>query len=111
MPLFLGKDYLVNPQVTVSVVKISSKKFSIVGEVRKPGVFQLNEGVNLLKAIALPGGFTKFADLRKIKILREKDEKYEIIQIDVNKIIKDGQIQKNITIYHEDIIIVPESLF
>jgi len=108
---FLAKDYIVDPHVTVSVVQISSKKFSIVGEVKKPGVFPLNEGVSLLKAIALAGGFTKFADLRKVKILREKDGEYEIIQIDVNKIIKKGQIQHNITIYPEDIIIVPESLF
>ncbi|MEW6097419.1 MAG: polysaccharide biosynthesis/export family protein [bacterium] len=108
---FLSKDYLVNPHVTVSILQISSKKFSIVGEVERPGVFPVNEGVNLLKAIALAGGFTKFADLRKVKILREKDGQCEIIQIDVNKIIKKGEIQQNITIQPEDIIIVPASLF
>ncbi|MFH1563060.1 MAG: polysaccharide biosynthesis/export family protein [Nitrospirota bacterium] len=107
----LGKDYLVNPRVTVSVIQSSSKKFSVMGEVERPGVFSVNEGVNLLKAIALSGGFTKFADLHNVTIFRKKDGQYEIIKIDVNKIIKKGALGKNITICPEDIIIVPESLF
>ncbi len=109
--LLLGKDYLVNPNVIVSILKIGSKKFSIVGEVKKPGVFPVEGGVNLLEAVALAGGFTQFAALSKVKILREKNGQYEIIQINVNKIIKKGEIQKNIAIQPEDIIIVSESLF
>ncbi|MEW6608868.1 MAG: polysaccharide biosynthesis/export family protein [bacterium] len=105
------KDYLVNPTVTVAVVQINSKKFSIIGEVVKPGVFSVNEEITLLKAIALAGGFTPFADLRKITVLRKKDVKYDRIKIDVTEIIKKGKLQKNIGICPEDIIIVPASLF
>lgn len=109
--LLSGRDYLVNPSVTVFLRQINSKKFSIIGEVEKPGVFPVSEEVTLLKAIALAGGLTKFADLHAVKIFRPKNGVSEIIKIDVNKIIKKGKLEENITIQPEDIIVVPESLF
>src|SRR5665213_818228 len=52
------KDYLVNPQVNVIVEQFAARHFSVLGQVQKPGSFDfpLNEGMNLLEAIAMAGG-------------------------------------------------------
>jgi polysaccharide biosynthesis/export protein len=62
--------YLTAPKVTVSVVTAASLRFSVVGEVNKPGEFLLNGRVTVLEALALAGGFTPDARTNKIIVVR-----------------------------------------
>lgn len=61
--------YLVNPQIGVEVLNF--RPFAILGEVRNPGSFPYREGLTVLSAIALAGGFTFRADEDDIRITRE----------------------------------------
>lgn len=65
----LRGDYLVSPNVTVSVVNY--RQFYIHGEVENPGGFPFLPGLTLRKAIALAGGFTERASRSKMFVIRE----------------------------------------
>lgn len=66
----LKGDYLVDPNVTVSVVEY--RQFYINGEVSRPGGFPFLPGLTLRKAIALAGGFTERASRSKMFVIRDK---------------------------------------
>ena len=65
----LKGDYLVNPNVSVSVVEY--RQFYIHGEVEAPGGFPYVPGLTLRKAIALAGGFTERASRSKMYVIRD----------------------------------------
>jgi len=76
-------DYLVNPQVLLTVKQLAPRRFSVIGEVTRPGVFEIpaREKVNLLQAIAMAGGYTRLADSSKIRIRRVTEKGEEIIRL------------------------------
>ena len=64
------KDYIVNPVVTVTLEEVRPLQVSVVGEVTRPGVYQMDPGSGVLKALASAGGMTPFAGRDKIFVLR-----------------------------------------
>src|SRR5262245_52678572 len=50
----LAKDYLVNPQVSLSIVEYAKRRFTVLGQVNRPGTYEMpsDDQVNLLQAIA-----------------------------------------------------------
>lgn len=110
--LLKEKRYLINPSVTVSVIEGKGRNFSILGEVRKPGVYPLEEGTTILVAISQAEGYTEFADIRNIKIIRKENiasNTVKIIKINLKKTMKIEQA--DIVILPKDIIIVPEKFW
>lgn len=75
----LKDGFLKDPKVTVSVAE--TRPFYIMGEVRRPGSYNFIEGMNVLNAVALSGGFTYRANKKKIEILKSgaPDVKPEIV--------------------------------
>ena len=67
----LEPDYLIDPRVSVGVVKYRS--FFVNGEVRSPGGLDFQPGLTLRKAISLAGGFTERADRKKIQVISDGD--------------------------------------
>jgi len=61
--------YLVNPQVQVNLTELRSRKFHVLGEVRSPGTFVLDETVDLWEAIARAGGFNADANRRFVLLV------------------------------------------
>ncbi len=61
-----GKDYLVNPSVTVEV--LNYRPFFIIGEVNHPGSYPYVNGMTVINAVALAGGYTPRANHGEIKI-------------------------------------------
>lgn len=95
----LQQDYLVNPQVKVSIKEYS--RISILGEVRSPGSYELKENLTLTQAIAMAGDFNDNADTAKVKIIHSHDGNSEdkITEVDfddiLNKKIRDPEIKAN----------------
>jgi len=72
----LKGDYLVNPRVSVDVLNF--RPFFILGEVNKPGSYPYVNGLTVLNAVALAGGYTQRAKTSEVLITREKNgEKVE----------------------------------
>jgi len=71
----LDKRFIVNPQVTLSVVEYSKRKFTVLGQVQRPGIYEYSgdETMTLLQAIALAGGYTTRAATSKVTVQRVED--------------------------------------
>jgi polysaccharide export outer membrane protein len=64
------KKILTSPQVTLVVKQYNSKKISVIGAVQKPGSISWTDGIKLVEAISLSGGFTSLADADHVRITR-----------------------------------------
>lgn len=95
--------YLNNPQITVSVLAVNSKKFFITGEVNRAGSYPLAVPTRVLEALSGAGGFRDFANTKKIIILR----KGERIKFNYKDVIKGKNMDQNILLENGDYIIVP----
>jgi len=108
----LMDGYIKNPQISITVMEFAKRRFSVLGEVQRPGTYEMpqQESVNILQAIALAGGYTRIANPRKITIKRVEDGKEKVYQIDA-KTIAQNQNGKLFYIQPDDSITVAESLF
>jgi polysaccharide export outer membrane protein len=70
-----SRDYLVNPKINVTLLTYARKRFSILGQVNSPGSKEMpegtQEGIDLLEAIALAGGYTRIASPERITVRRQ----------------------------------------
>lgn len=108
----LAKDYLVNPQVSITVVEYAKHTFTILGEVQKPGTYEIPSGgsFNLLQAIAFAGGYTRIGAPGKVILQRVENGKKQIIKLDAGAMAKDENVRPFI-ILPNDTINVGERLF
>jgi polysaccharide export outer membrane protein len=68
------KDFIVNPVVTVTLDELRPLLVAVMGEVARPGNYQLEAGAGVLQALAIAGGPTAFADKDRIMVLRQKPD-------------------------------------
>jgi len=86
--------------------------FYVLGEVRKPGAYQLEQRTTAIQAIAMAGGFTDKAAPGRTKIIRTKrDGRQETLVIDLNDVIKGGRKEGDVPLTANDVVVVPESFF
>ena len=69
-----GRDYLVNPKVNVILIGYAKRRFSMLGQVNRPGSYEMPDGspggIDLLEAIAMAGGYTRIAAPERVTIRR-----------------------------------------
>ncbi len=108
----LDKDYLVRPQVSVSVVSYVKQRFVVLGQVQNPGTYAIpdEENLDLLGAIAAAGGFTRLADTGKVILRRNAGGREESQVIDVKSLLN-GKGGVNIKVLPNDTISVGERTF
>ncbi len=98
-------EYMPNPEVSVIVSEIRSFKVSVIGEVSRPGRYELRSWTTVLDVLALAGGFTQFAARTKIVILHPEGRTMKRILFNYNKVAA-GE-QENFYLRNGDIILVP----
>lgn len=101
------RKYLENPQVTVIVTAINSQRIFIMGEVGRPGVFQMLPNMTILQALSEAGGFTPFAKLKNIYVLREENGHQVKFPFNYKDVIKGENPQQNLILKPGDTIVVP----
>jgi polysaccharide export outer membrane protein len=87
----LGKEYLVNPQVSVSVASSVSQNFTVEGDVKQPGVYAINGTATLLSALAQAQSPTEVAKLDQVVIFRDVAGKRAGAVFDVSA-IREGRM-------------------
>jgi protein involved in polysaccharide export with SLBB domain len=107
----LKRDFLVNPRVSMTVVSFSKKRFTVLGQVNSPGIKEMpdQEGLDLLEAIGMAGGYTRIANPGKITIKRREGGSESVIQVDGKAMAKGNG--KGFQIKPGDTITVAESIF
>jgi polysaccharide export outer membrane protein len=99
-------NFVVNPQVTVSVVDIRSRQVYVLGQVSKPGGYPLIAPVNVLQLIALAGGLSNYANRKEITILRPRSGGTQKIIFNYNNAVR-GNGKQNIDLQPGDTVVVP----
>lgn len=101
------KKFITNPQVTVSVTEINSRRIYVNGEVNKSGAFQLLPHMTVLQALSGSGGFTAFARIKNIYVLRNENGKSVRIPFNYKEAIKGKNPEQNIELQPGDVVVVP----
>lgn len=106
--------YINNPRVTVSVARFNgpfSEQVRVIGEATNPSAVNYTENMTLLDLMIEVGGLTEFASGNSAKLVRVIDGKQSTFALNIEDLIKDGDITKNIDMLPGDIIIIPEAWF
>lgn len=105
------RQFLVNPQVFLNVARYAQRKFTIMGQVNRPGSYELQGGerLDVLEAIGLAGGFTRLADRGRVIVQRREGDEVKAIRINARR-MADGK-EPPFEVQPGDVITVTESWF
>jgi len=110
----LASNFAVRPNVFVSVVTVdeTGETFPIyvLGRVGGPGVREVEAGTTLLQAIALAGGFDRFAATKRIQLRRTDPQsgREQLYVFNYNAVERGAGIESMITLREGDVVLVPE---
>lgn len=108
-----GRDYLVSPRVNVILQSYAKRRFSILGQVGRPGSYEMPDGspggIDLLEAIALAGGYTRTAAPERITVRRQGANGDQVFKVNAKKFNKGGG--GGFRVEPGDTITVGESIF
>ncbi|MCX6587066.1 MAG: polysaccharide biosynthesis/export family protein [Acidobacteria bacterium] len=96
-------EQLNRPELTVSLLRVGSKKYFLVGEVNRTGMFPLIVPITVLEALNAAGGLREFANKKRITILRGTQR----IKFNYDEVMKGKKLEQNIQIESGDQIYVP----
>jgi polysaccharide biosynthesis/export protein len=102
------KQFVETPIVTVIVREAKSFKVYIGGQISRPGVYTLVEEISILQLVPLAGGFTQWANQRKILLIRKEGGQEKRYTINYKKIISGEDLSGNLIVKPGDTIIVPD---
>jgi polysaccharide biosynthesis/export protein len=105
-------EYKENPNVTVSIKEVNSYFIYVLGEVTRPGKYQIKSYATILQGISLAGGFTNFASNGRMAILRNvtgSDGSHRQIRIPVpyDELVSGKGMVDNFVLKSGDTIVVP----
>lgn len=102
------RAYITQPDVTVMVKQMNSRKFNILGRVMKPGSYPLTTTTTILDAIAVAGGFQDFAKQKNIYVLRHNPAGGESrLAFNYKSVIRGEHPEQNVRLEPHDTIVVP----
>ncbi len=101
------KKYITNPQVSVTVTEINSRRIYVTGEVTKPGAYALLPHMTVLQALSSSGGFTQFARVKGIYVLRTEGGKQVKLPFNYKEAVRAKNPEQNIELQPGDVIVVP----
>src|SRR5712671_1313523 len=97
------KKYMNDPQVTVSVSEINSRRIYVTGEVSRAGAFPLLPNMTVLQALSSSGGFTQFARLKNIYVLRIEDGKQVKLPFNYKDAVNGKKPEQNVLLQPGDV--------
>lgn len=105
------REYLVRPQVAIRITEYSKRRFTVLGQVMKPGAYDMPEdlSVNLLEAIGIAGGYTRIANPAKVILKRRVNGAETIFKLNAKTMATEGE-NKRFDILPGDTILVGESI-
>ena len=101
-------EYIIDPQVTVSLDKAMSYRYSVIGDVGQPGIRLMSKRLTVSEAIAEAGGVLQTGNKSGIKVLRRNEATGKLDQVSVNlSAIYKGKAPDNVYLEPGDQIVVP----
>lgn len=96
-------EFVKSPQVTVNVDKFHTTRVYVLGEVTKPGLYEIEKQHNLLDAIGAAGGYTQRAAKKKVFVIK-KDKPDHPVAINLLNLLRRGDLSQNIPLADGDVV-------
>jgi polysaccharide biosynthesis/export protein len=100
------KKFIADPRVTVVVTAMASRRIFVSGEVLHTGPMTLLPHMTMLQALS-QAGFTQFANVKGIYLLRTENGKQEKLPFNYKEVIKGNHPEQNIVLKPGDTVVVP----
>ncbi len=103
--------YIMNPNVSVTIVGYHSKKIYILGEVHRPGEYPIGGGVISLKESIVKAGLpTTSAALRRVRVITPQITKPRVKVVNLDKVLNKGDLKENIDLHAGDVVYIPSNI-
>jgi len=96
-------QYLRHPRVTVNLVKLRTTRVYVLGEVQKPGLYELEKEHRLLDAVAIAGSYTKDAAKKKVFVIR-KNNTSAPLRVNLLALMEKGDMSQNVLLNEGDVV-------
>jgi len=102
------KEFIPDPQITVTVLRTAGYKIYVVGQVNNPGEFPVSHRIDVMQALSLARGLTPFGDEGDIKILRRDRAtgKQQALTFDYSAVKNGEDLETNIQLESGDVVVV-----
>lgn len=95
--------YINHPKIIVNIAKYNTTRIYVLGEVNKPGLYDLDKQHNLLDAITMAGGYTSYAAKKRVVII-SKDNRNSYVEANLYNLLKKGDMSQNFRLKDEDVV-------
>jgi polysaccharide biosynthesis/export protein len=102
-----ARNYVADPDATVIVKQVNSRKVFITGEVQKPGVYLLTGPTTVVQLIATAGGLTQYASRTNILVMRHESGREVPHRVNYKELLELKNLAQNIELKPRDTVIVP----
>jgi len=107
----ISQNVVLKPNDTIFIPDNFSSRLTVLGFVVNPGSINYRKGMTVLDAILSAKGFSKRADLESTTVIRKTNGKEERIEVDMEAVMEEGDMEKNILLLPADKIIVKEKWY
>jgi polysaccharide biosynthesis/export protein len=98
---------IVHPQVTVIVAQMSGLRVYVLGQVTRGGAYPLVPDMTVMQALSIAGGFTPYANVKKMFVMRKENGADKIFAVNYKEVISGRKTEQNIQLKPGDTIVVP----
>jgi len=105
----LSQDYPLQEGDVIYIPEDTYNRYYVLGEVYKPGLYPLKDNASVLSAISMAGGATPRGSLKGTVLVRGDITSPEKRVIDINKLIKTGDVAQDVKLEPGDVVYVPET--
>ncbi len=101
------KKFIAEPSIMVAVMDVKGNQAYVIGQVNKPGSFEMNPALNVLQALSLAGGGNPYAKLDGIIIIRSSPAGQRVLQFHYGQVAAGRNLEQNVELEAGDVVVVP----
>lgn len=101
------EGYICNPKVTVNILKYHTTRIYVMGEIARPGLYELEKQHNLMDAISAAGGYTKDTAKKKVFIISQDGS--APLEANLMKLLQKGDMTQNVSLKYGDVVYLTDN--
>lgn len=101
------REYIPGAVVTVATKTIAGYRIYVIGQVSEPGQYSVGRYVDVVQALTLAGGLTRFANEDEVKVIRRTADGDEVFGFDYSEVRAGRDLGQNILLQSGDVVVVP----
>jgi polysaccharide export outer membrane protein len=102
-----ASKFVQDPEATILVKAMNSRRVFITGQVSKPGPYLLTGSMTVLQLIAMAGGVLEYSDSENISVMRTESGKQTALRFNYKEVSKRKKLEQNVELKPGDTVVVP----